>query len=168
MARILADLAASSATGIYRVEFAPSPLWDFALAIYTRSGVEPLCLRLQDNHAVNIPVLLFARWLEARQQALDLPAVLACVTHWDSHYVQVLRGLRRQMKRDYGGSVELLREQIKRVELLAERQELDWLEQLARDWPRNATLAAGDNLRVYLGQLGVPELVIVEAIASLA
>ena len=149
------------------MEFAPSPLWDFALAIYTRPGVEPLCLRLQDNHAVNIPLLLFAYWLETGQRRIELSEALACIGSWDKAYVQVLRKLRRQMKQDYGEEVEVAREQIKRAELLAERQELYWLEQLARDWPHDPALKRGDNLRAYLVQLKVPEAVIAEVIAGL-
>ncbi len=156
--------------GIYRVESSASSLWDFAVGLYTQPGVDSLCLDLQDNYAVNVNMLLFARWLETRQLLLDLPAALGCISAWDKNYVQTLRQLRRQMKAEFAGSlaqVEEVRDQIKRAELQAERQELIWLEQLANTWPGTTGVAAGENVHAYLSYLQLPAEVIAHAVASL-
>jgi uncharacterized protein (TIGR02444 family) len=155
--------------GIYCVQpsITASSLWDFAVALYAQPGVQSLCLMLQDCHAVNVNLTLYARWLEVRQIPLDLPAAHACIAGWDKTYVQALRQLRRQMKQEFAGAVEGVRHQIKRAELLAERQELVWLEQLAISWAQTDKLAAGENLQLYLRHLQVPEPVIIEAITRL-
>lgn len=170
MARILADLAACSATRIYCVESSASSLWDFAVGLYTQPGVSSLCLELQDKYAVNVNVLLFARWLETRERRIELAAALACVSDWDKNYVQVLRQLRRQMKMEFAESlmqVADVRDQIKRAELQAERLELHWLEQLAGDWPQASDLIAGQNIRAYLQSQQVPDAIVADTIASL-
>lgn len=163
MARILADLAAPSATNHHSMTSTQSSLWDFAVALYAQPGIEPLCLRLQDEHAANINVLIFACWLEIRQIQLDLPAALARVSDWDRDYVQTLRQLRRQMKQEFAGNltdVATVRDQIKHAELLAEGQQLRWLEGLASTWSQSGGIAAGENLRIYLNHLQVPEATI--------
>lgn len=144
-------------------------LWDFALALYTRPGVAPLCLALQDKHGANVNLVLFSCWLEVRQLPLDLPAALACVSTWETRYVQPLRALRRQMKQEFAANlaeVAEVREQIKRAELSAERQELHWLEQLASEW-QSAPACAGDNLALYLRHLQVPEQELATSVQAL-
>jgi uncharacterized protein (TIGR02444 family) len=151
------------------VDSSPS-LWDFAVNLYTRPGVAALCLRLQDEYGVNVPLLLFARWLELRNQAMDLPAALNRVDRWHREYVEPLRELRRKMKVDFARELDLIapvRNQIKDAELLAEKQELNWLAQLADDWHPTA-LDAGRNLRLYLAYLQVPEHLAAETLAILA
>ena len=41
-------------------ERAVSPFWTFSLRIYGQPGVPPACLTLQDEHGVDVNVLLFA------------------------------------------------------------------------------------------------------------
>lgn len=54
---------------------ASQPLWDFAVAVYARPGVRELCLRLQDEHGLDVDVLLAAAW--AAHQGLRLDAAAA-------------------------------------------------------------------------------------------
>ena len=106
-----------------------APLWDFALALYARPGVEQACLTLQDTAAVDVCELLFHGWLfahglEARSEALSGQRQVC--REWQGGVTEVLRGLRRDLKRAENPSetVSLLRERIKQAELLAERENL--------------------------------------------
>lgn len=141
--------------------------------LYTQPSVAPACLYLQDDWSTNVNLLLFARWLETRQLRLgatELQAALGRIGDWDSRYVQALRQLRRQMKQDFAENlmqIANVREQIKRAELLAERQELLWLEELAEDWTQCESVAAGDNLSFYLNYLKVTETDIAAAHTAL-
>ena len=46
-------------------------LWDYAVAVYARPGVRELCLRLQDEHKLDVNVLLAAAWAAGVGIALD-------------------------------------------------------------------------------------------------
>lgn len=56
---------------------ASQPLWDFAAAAYARLGVRELCLRLQDEHGLDVDVLLAAAW--AAHEGIRLDAASARV-----------------------------------------------------------------------------------------
>ncbi len=47
------------------------PLWDSAVVIYTQNGVASLCLRLQDEHQLNVPMVLTCVWLAYCGHAID-------------------------------------------------------------------------------------------------
>ena len=115
-----------------------APLWDFALAFYARPGVEQACLTLQDTAAVDVCELLFHGWLfahglEARPEVLSGQRQL-CI-EWQAGVTEVLRGLRRDLKRAEHPSetLSLLRERIKQAELLAERENLQRWQRWAWD-----------------------------------
>ncbi|MBC3364892.1 TIGR02444 family protein [Pseudomonas sp. SWRI154] len=116
-----------------------SDLWSFAVNLYAKPGVEPACLALQACGA-NVCLMLCGLWLERRgvvcnEQRLQQLRQLA--EPWDAAVVQPLRTLRTGWKehalRDTGLSD--LREQVKRLELEAERQLLERLEAAAANWP---------------------------------
>ncbi|KFC50074.1 hypothetical protein DK37_21675, partial [Halomonas sp. SUBG004] len=54
------------------------PLWDFALALYARPGVEQACLTLQDEAGVDVCELLFHCWLYQQGLAAS-PGPLATI-----------------------------------------------------------------------------------------
>lgn len=151
-------------------------LWDFSLRLYARAGVADACLRLQDEHGVNVNVLFWCIWLEWRGIALDaarLRSAQKSIHAWDQHYVVPLRQLRRRMKAEFGtadAGIELVRQQIKQAELLAEKQLQSLLETLVQAWDN--TLSAtpstdGKNLHFYLQQLNVADSEIVKLLALL-
>lgn len=155
-----------------------SSLWDFSLALYARPGVADSCVRLQDEHGVNVNLLLWCAWLEQQGMRLDttrLHAAQKRIHAWDEHYVIPLRQLRRRMKAEFGvsdGDIEQVRSQIKQAELLAEKQLQLWLEALAHSWDdtdaADKYVAAIDgNLRFYLAQLNVTETDIAPLLAML-
>jgi len=113
-------------------------LWDWALAAYHADGVAEACLDLQDAHGHNIPLLLWAAWMAATGRSLDPETIEAgCDTAraWDAAAVTPLRAIRRMLKKplpDIDHSArEALRDQVKAIELAAERHLLAGLEALA-------------------------------------
>lgn len=99
-------------------------LWDFAVGLYAQPEVSRLCLRLQDEYALDVNILLYVVWTSSRGVQLcpaDFSAIDAVTREWAREVVQPLRNLRRRWKserspEEYAG--------IKAVELAAEREEL--------------------------------------------
>lgn len=110
-------------------------LWDQALALYARPGVEAACLALQDQTKVDVCELLWACWLERHGLTPDgdAPTYLAPIRAWQAEMTRPLRDRRRALKElaltDPG--LAELREALKRAELLAEREALRRLADLA-------------------------------------
>ncbi|WHS60145.1 TIGR02444 family protein [Pseudomonas sp. G2-4] len=114
-------------------------LWSFSLDLYAKPGVEPACLALQ-NAGANVCLLLCGLWLERRgvtcnEQRLQQLRQLA--EPWDVEVVRPLRVLRNQWKASalQDTALDSLREQVKRLELEAERRLLERLQAAAEDWP---------------------------------
>ncbi|VVO99676.1 hypothetical protein PS858_02726 [Pseudomonas fluorescens] len=117
-----------------------SDLWSFSLGTYARPGVEAACLTLQ-SAGVNVCLLLCGLWLGERgvtcnEQRLQLLRDLA--GPWDADVVQPLRTLRLQWKAAASVDTELnsLRQEVKALEMEAERHLLLRLERLAQSWPQ--------------------------------
>ena len=117
-----------------------SDLWSFSLDTYARPGVEAACLTLQ-SAGVNVCLLLCGLWLGERgvtcnEQRLQLLRDLA--GPWDADVVQPLRTLRLQWKAAASVDTELnsLRQEVKALEMEAERHLLLRLERLAQSWPQ--------------------------------
>ncbi|WPN98113.1 TIGR02444 family protein [Pseudomonas sp. MUP55] len=116
-------------------------LWSFALSTYARPGVEAACLRLQEQGA-DVCLLLCGAWLEQRGVARLPERVVALqqlARPWRMDVVEPLREIRRQWRVIAQQDVQLaaLREQLKTMELQAERTLLTRLEALAQTWPTN-------------------------------
>jgi len=121
------DSIALDSTRLQRLQ--QIPLWDFALALYAKPGVEAACLTLQEEAEIDVCELLFHCWL-CSSGLEAIPAVLADEREqrrlWQCQVTEVLRGLRRDLKAQAGASepVAALRETIKQAELMAERENL--------------------------------------------
>lgn len=142
-------------------------LWDFSLAHYAKPLVADTCLQLQDSYGINVNVLLWTLWLENHNKLLTqekLQLALDAIALWDVNYVQPLRQLRRKMKQDFADNlvqVADVRDQIKHAELLAEKQEQQWLDNVAQGWPESSSgNLTGKNLSLYLQHFQVPLAVI--------
>ncbi|AQR62524.1 TIGR02444 family protein [Brevundimonas sp. LM2] len=116
---------------------APKGLWDWALTTYRAEGVSEACLTLQDQFGQNVPLLLWGAWAAVTGRSLDEDTVEAgcdAARAWDSVAVTQLRAMRRTLKLpvpDIDDAARLaLRDQIKAVELAAERSLLAGLEAL--------------------------------------
>jgi uncharacterized protein (TIGR02444 family) len=117
-----------------------SDLWSFSLTTYARPGVERSCLHLQ-SAGVNVCLLLCGLWLEERGVTCNeqrLQQLRDVAGPWDADVVQPLRALRRQWKAAASEDAGLdgLREQVKTLEMEAERHLLLRLERLAQRWPQ--------------------------------
>lgn len=116
-----------------------SDLWSFSLDLYARPGVEQACLTLQKAGA-SVCLLLCGLWLAQRGVACNERRLLQLqqlADTWDMEVIQPLRALRTQWKDRAQQDTELdsLREEIKKLELEAERQLLKRLEAATTDWP---------------------------------
>lgn len=118
-----------------------SDLWSFSVCTYSRHGVEHACLHLQSTGA-NVCLLLCGLWLGERgvacnEQRLQLLRDIA--GPWDADVVQPLRALRLQWKVAASEDARLnsLREEVKSLEMEAERHLLLRLEHTAQAWPQN-------------------------------
>ncbi|RDB42222.1 TIGR02444 family protein [Halomonas sp. DQ26W] len=117
-----------------RRRLAADSLWDFALALYARPGVEAACLTLQDDAGVDVCELLWHCWLHHHGLVLCAePAGLAAIRQWQGEVTSVMRALRRQLKVQAAKNpgVAKVRRQLQRTELAAERETLARLQALA-------------------------------------
>lgn len=114
-------------------------LWDWALAAYRKPGVSEACLDLQDTAGQNVCLLLWAAWGVETGQTLDADARAdACdiARSWEDAAIGPLRAVRRRLKGrilDMDDTArEAVRDQVKAVELTAERHLLAALEAASR------------------------------------
>ncbi|MGO3984923.1 TIGR02444 family protein [Pseudomonas sp. SAS7] len=114
-------------------------LWNYALALYAKPGVEAACLELQAQGG-DVCLLLCASWLQAHTVAvLDerVQALHEVAEPWQREVVAPLRSLRQQWRTCAAGDTQLaaLREQVKGLELQAERTLLERLQERSQKWP---------------------------------
>lgn len=106
-------------------------LWDWASAVYARPGVTEACLTLQDKHGQSVAYLLWAAWARTTDPT-RLASAARSARAWEASTVALLRAARRNLSvrsppvGDAGR--EALREQVRGVELAAERLILETLE----------------------------------------
>lgn len=131
-------------------------LWPDMLRLYAMADVAPLCLSLQDEADVDVPLLLFLVLADRHQLGCsdaDLQSFLSAASQWRETVVRPLRDIRRAMKSTFDGEAEAaLREEIKCIELRAEKQHVA---RLARDFAPS-TGAPGALARRYLVVCALP------------
>lgn len=146
-----------------------NPFWDFSLRVYGQPGVAAACLRLQDQHDVDVNLLLYFCWLASRRaeplDAGEIEAIVRATADWRDGVVRPLRTVRRRMKEGFDSvpptCSEPLRSDIKRVELESERlQQAVLFERAAGEpaVPVAADVAAANartNVDGYFGAIGV-------------
>lgn len=123
----------------------PTDLWSHAIALYRRPGVETACLELQ-AHGGDVCLALCGTWLQARNvpvQPARLEALRVLAQAWQAPVIAPLRALRTSWKAQARQDPVLaeLREQVKALELSAERALLERLECLAHGWASEAGAA---------------------------
>ncbi len=115
-----------------------SELWTWAVAAYDAPGVAEACLSLQDHNEQNVPLLLWAAWVAVTGRRPDeetIEAACDAARAYDTVVVAPLRAVRRTLKApipdvDHDHR-EALRQQVKALELDAERRLMLELEALA-------------------------------------
>jgi uncharacterized protein (TIGR02444 family) len=146
-----------------------SRLWDAALALYGAEGVRELVLQLQDEHGIDVPLLLALTWLDSRGVAVDdarYARLVAASSAWQREVVTPLRAARRALRSEATPARRLglddaardaFKWRVQALELEAERHQLERLEAIAVDWPAAAPAAApGPGLRRALAAAGPP------------
>ena len=112
-------------------KFPPNDFWDFSCKVYARDGAADTCLRLQDEFALNVNVVLLCLWFgesgRGRFEADELDRVLSAVESWHKDVVLPLRAVRRRLKEGVRGTPRHLADDLGGVasesELYAERVE---------------------------------------------
>ncbi|MFQ6574850.1 TIGR02444 family protein [Pseudomonas sp. UM16] len=122
-------------------------LWNFALNLYARPGVEAACLQWQDQGG-DVCLLLCAAWLNARGVTASqerLQALRELATCWQTEVIKPLRSLRQQWRDAAMQDPQLasLRERVKGLELEAERVLLERLQGACEGWAATGE-SAGD------------------------
>ena len=113
-----------------------NPFWDYSLSVYSNPGVADACLSAQDECGLDVNLVLYAGWLSLSGRVLTeehLALLEAAVVEWRERAVVPLRSLRRDLTTLPGAGA--LREQIKALELSAERAQQDIMWQCFRDAP---------------------------------
>lgn len=111
-------------------------LWDFALALYARDGVEAACLTLQDEAGADVCELMWHCWLDSHglvaNDAREAP--LGEIRDWQAEVTQSIRHLRRRLKphAQQSKNMATLRGHLKEAELLAEQETLCQLQALSQ------------------------------------
>ena len=128
----------------------PTDLWRFAEHYYQRPGVEAACLQLQASGA-DVCLLICGVWLGRRGvacSAVRIEQLKAIAQPWQHQVVERLRQLRQDWRdtAQYDETLAALREQVKRLELEAEREQLQRLATLSQAW----SMGAAQDLQSWL------------------
>ena len=108
-----------------------SEFWNWSIKTYAAPGVSQACLLLQDRHAVDVNVVLYAVWVaESHGVELsdaDIDSAVRRVVDWHALVVGGLRRIRSELKENPHGApphlAASLRERVKALELDAEHLE---------------------------------------------
>lgn len=140
--------------------------WSFALATYERRTVREICLRLQDDHGLDVMVILGCLWAAYRGLRLEpaqIGAVVAAVGPWQSKVTARLRRARRSARKLAGPNTETgsLHAAILGAERAAERVTAELVAGvLATNQPAKPPEAplglAIFNLKLYFERAGYP------------
>ena len=110
-------------------------IWDWMLMVYARPGAAEACLCLQDDHGQNTSYLLWAIYAGVDDPNL-LAKAAAVARLWDDRALVGLRQVRRALKPSAppigDGAREDLREQVKALELSAERLLIESLDAMTQ------------------------------------
>lgn len=102
-----------------------NPLWEFALALYSKPLVEETAITLQDEYGVNVNLLIWMCWLEKNGKRIDeagITAAEAVIQSLHKDFVLPLRVLRKNPQlRQQSEMTGRLKEAIQHAELAAEQ-----------------------------------------------
>jgi len=146
--------------------------WRFSLALYEQPGVPEACLALQDEHGLDVNLVLWLLWIgwsgRGRLTADDLARADAHAASWRRDVIVPLRSVRRALKGSPDAGAEALRNNVKTAELESERLQHHRLGDLAAS-PRQREDAVGDaeaNLALYVGRDVLQGTVLLDAVRS--
>lgn len=136
--------------------------WGFCLALYARSEVEAACLDLQDNHNLDVMIVLFCLYAGRHGQRIDSDTVTEAVSisrHWGAEIVKPMRMVRRKLKTPPSGvdphDAYRLRTRLQALEQDAERIQHEQLARLLKTGGLASRAAAKANLNAYAEKCGM-------------
>ncbi|MFT6294371.1 MAG: hypothetical protein ACJATW_000645 [Glaciecola sp.] len=118
--------------------------WEFSGQLYSSPEVSAACLDLQNQHGIDVNLLLLCCWCGARGAELSetsLSQSIAYSKQWAEQVVKPLRQTRVWMKSNMPSDpiqqlgFQEVRRQIKNVELSAEKHQQSVLEKIVLDQP---------------------------------
>lgn len=120
-----------------------NPLWQYALRLYSRPGVEQCCLQLQDQGAV-VNRLLFACWLASQGIRLDRDRLHQSDNRWQPEVTRPLRVVRLRVREQLAAlpEAEACYRALRQAELAAEQLELMLLWQQGQSWSPDSQVSA--------------------------
>ena len=144
--------------------------WDFSIRTYGNEQVPQACLALQNDHGVDVNVLLYCCWYGITRGSQDIDSfneILSFSESWAENVVKPLRGVRSWMKST--GCVDSrvpteacmsYREKVKGTELAAEKMQQEVLSSLSTEKPKDMEsnkqlLAVADNVHQYFVLINV-------------
>jgi uncharacterized protein (TIGR02444 family) len=115
----------------------PASLWDFALALYGRDGVEADFLAAQDDFGLDVPSLIFALYRAGQGIGFEAESVRAMAANMAVQITEPLRQVRRALKLPPAYLVhdqaQALRQAVKQAEHDSERLLLEALDRLPQE-----------------------------------
>ena len=105
-----------------------NPFWEYSIAQYDRQGVAKACLSLQDEHGLDVNMLLYGAWLASlgrRPDTAHIEGIANETRQWRERVVGPVRRLRRDWKA-LAPAAEL-RSQLQAIELQAERAQQEFM-----------------------------------------
>ncbi|MGH1470427.1 MAG: TIGR02444 family protein [Cellvibrionaceae bacterium] len=102
-----------------------NPLWEFALALYSKPLVEETAIVLQNEYGVNVNILIWMCWLEKEGCRIDEDTIEGAervIQSLHKDFVLPLRALRKNPQlRDHSEITSTLKDAIQQAELVAEQ-----------------------------------------------
>lgn len=136
----------------------PSRAWPDMCAAYRNSELGQACLSLQEAFAVDVPLLLLLCLSDRAGRTISdrgLAALVGEAGAWRETVIAPLRQVRQAMKHRFVATAEAaLRDEIKRLELEAERQHVA---RLVGGFPAIAAAADQGSARRYLATCGLTD-----------
>ena len=109
-----------------------TPIWDFVLNYYGRKGVSDGLIGLQDNHGIDVNMLLFLMWMAAQGKCVateDVKFVSTTSHAWQRAVVVPIRAVRRLLKENAplvpAEAAAAFRKKVQAIELEGEQLQLN-------------------------------------------
>jgi uncharacterized protein (TIGR02444 family) len=142
------------------------PFWTYSLRLYGQPQVQDACLKLQDEHGLDVNLVLFCIWcgLDGPGQltADELNTAIARGGRWQKEVVERIRYIRRTLKQDPLGAhkefIDFFRPRVQALELDGEHvEQLTLAASVPLERGTRSRAAAESNLRTYLDRCAVCE-----------
>jgi uncharacterized protein (TIGR02444 family) len=141
-----------------------TPIWDFVLNYYGRKGVSDALIGLQDNHGIDVNMLLFLMWMAAQGKCVaaeDVEFVSTTSHAWQRAVVVPIRAVRRLLTENPplvpAEAAAAFRKKVQAIELEGEQLQLNAMAALVeRLKPAQASPeeAARRNVKTFEGVAG--------------